>query len=117
MIDIYMVLAFVIGAVIAFFVTKSPKHDEQSSQELAQAVLRSVKFVDVQEVKSLENTTVYLGYDLIDNKFLGQAEDVKTLYRQIFSSNPKFEMLYVRTDPNSDELVAVERSYTESVAQ
>lgn len=115
MIDIYILLAFVIGGIITLLMMQSVKKSDNSTEELRQAVLRSIKFVDVQEVKSRENITVYLGYDLMDNKFLGQAEDIKTLYKQIFSSNPKFEMLYVRTDPNSDELVAVDRN-TKSVA-
>ena len=115
MIDLYMIVAFVIGAIIAFFVTKP--NEEISNQELAEAIMRSIKFVDVQQVKSQEDVIVYLGYDLINNQFLGQAEDKTTLYKQIFSRNPRFELLYVRTDPNSDNLVAVDKNYIETVVQ
>jgi uncharacterized protein YgbK (DUF1537 family) len=100
---------FVIGAAIGWFSLSYSDGKKVESQLLAEKIIQSIGFVDIETVNN-NDELVYLGYDLLTRKFVGQSGTLESLYQNIFQKFPKYEVLYVRTDPNSDELIAIDKS-------
>ena len=101
--------------VLAYFATKPRKKESTTFTELAK-VVKTMVFVEIEKVP-YKDETIYLGFDLYNRKFLGQASTCIQLYDHIFQNKSTLEIIWAKLEENEDTLIRIDKTLVaESVA-
>ena len=89
-----IILSFITGACIIYLVNRQKQKlaDEKFQREFSKALRTLLLRIDEVDDKG---TKIFLMYDIMTNKFLGQSTDTVELYRTAFMKNPIKETLVV----------------------